>query len=173
MLFYSRRLTILKGTIDIVEATTEPLSVTRSQPPLVLPEVVKNNDDNSIFDEAFLIQKLTPSLRPKAKLLVDAFNLNPQQISWNENGELTINEQSVPNANIYQLLPAVLKTSVTKNKTLPGFIEFVTQIGSMGLGKLISPKLLRGLKRKEKIPNHTELYKDIMKTDKWYYLGPI
>jgi hypothetical protein len=43
----------------------------------------------------------------------------------------------------------------------------------MGLGKIISPKLLRGLKRKTTIQNQTELYSDIIKNDKWYYLGPI
>jgi|FrelakmetLWP11LW_1041352.scaffolds.fasta_scaffold09923_2 hypothetical protein len=166
-------LTNSKGIIDIVEPTTEPLTLSRSNPPLVLPEVVKKNDQNSIFDEDFLIEKIAPSLQKKAKLLIDAFNKNPQQVSWNETGELMINEQGVPNANIYQLLPAVFKSSTVKNRTLPGFIEFVTQIGTMGLGKIISPKLLRGLKRKTTIQNQTELYSDIIKNDKWYYLGPI
>lgn len=109
-------LTNSKGIIDIVEPTTEPLTLSRSNPPLVLPEVVKKNDQNSIFDEDFLIEKIAPSLQKKAKLLIDAFNKNPQQVSWNETGALMINEQGVPNANIYQLLPAVFKSSIVKTE---------------------------------------------------------
>ena len=121
-----------------------------------------------------LLSKVPPGFHSKAKLLIEAFDKNPQQLTWNDEGELIINNESVPNANIYHLLPAIYKTALAKNKkTLPGFIEFVNQIGAMGLAKLISPKLMRGFRRKIPIENENELYNDIIKNDKWYYLGPI
>ena len=151
---------------------TEPKQLSLS-PPLVLAVEEKKNDNNSSTAENLLLSKVAPSFRTKAKTLLEAFNDNPQQLSWNDNGELTINNESVPNANIYQLLPAVYKTAIIKNKSLPGFIEFVNQIGAMGLAHLISPKLLRGFKRRNKIQNQAELYNDVIKNDRWFYLGPI
>lgn len=159
--------------IDIVEPTDASLSKPRSSPPLILPVVENKNDQSTSISEDLLLEKVAPSLRSKGKLLLEAFNQNPQQLIWNDAGEITINEETLPNANILQLFPAVFKTSVIKNKTLPGFIEFVNQIAAMGLGHLISPKLLRGFKRKEKIQNQVELYNQIIKNDKWYFLGPI
>ena len=156
-----------------METESAPLSESRSSPPLVLAVVEKKNVENSSTAENILLSKVAPSFRPKAKSLLEAFNKNPQQLTWNDEGELIINNESVPNANVFHLLPAVYKTSITKNKSLPGFIEFVNQIGAMGLAHLISPKLLRGFKRKNKIQNQAELYKDVIKNDKWFYLGPI
>ena len=156
-----------------METESLPLSESRSSPPLVFSVVEKKNDKNSSTSENILLSKVAPSSRPKAKSLLEAFNDNPQQLTWNDEGELFINNESVPNASIYYLLPAVYKTAITKNKSLPGFIEFVNQIGAMGLAHLISPKLLRGFKRKNKIQNQAELYNDVIKNDRWYYLGPI
>ena len=160
--------------MDAVRNETTLLSDPRATPPLVLPVVEKKNDQNSTVAENLLLSKVAPGFHSKAKLLLAAFDKNPQQLTWNDKGELIINNESVPNANIYHLLPTVYKTALTKNqKSLPGFFEFVNQIGAMGLAKFISPKLLRGFRRKKPLENENELYHDIIKNDKWYYLGPI
>lgn len=139
---------------------------------LVLPTVSIKNDENSSASEQRLLSKITPSFQSKAKLLLEAFNDNPQQLTWSDEGAVLINSQSVPNANIFELFPAVFKTPVLKNQKLPGFTEFVSEIGSLGLGHLIHPKFLRGLKRKKKIANQMELYNEL-KNGHWYFLGPI
>lgn len=160
---------------EIIQANPpEPLQPTGRTPPLIVPVVNQKNDQNTTASEALLISKVAPSLQSKAKLLLKAFNENPQQLTWNDKGELFVNDESVPNANIFDLLPAVFKISVQKNKKLPGFIDFVNQIGNMGLAHLIHPKLLRGFKRQKKIIDQDELYVKVTAKDKkWYFLGPI
>jgi hypothetical protein len=67
----------------------------------------------------------------------------------------------------FQLLPCLFKSS--PKRVLPGFNELVTQICSMGYGKLINTSLVRGLHRSQPIPYSLEIMKDIKKN--WYYLG--
>ena len=157
--------------MDVPQRPDSP-PIETSKPPLILPVVSEKNDQNSSSLENLLLSKIPPSFCTKAKLLLQAFDENPQQLTWNDQGEVFINSESVPNADIFKLFPAVFKTPVLKNKNLPGFIEFVREIGGLGLAHLIHPKLLRGFKRKQKIQNQKELFEEI-KNDKWFYLGPI
>ncbi len=78
-----------------------------------------------------------------------------------------LKELQLHKANFFQLLPCLFKSS--PKRVLPGFNELVTQICSMGYGKLINTSLVRGLHRSQPIPNSLEIMKDIKKN--WYYLG--
>lgn len=159
--------------MDVVKTDPTELSDSKSTPPLVLPVIEKKNDQNSTVGENILLSKVPQGFLSKAKLLLEAFDKNPQRLTWNDVGELTINNESVPNANIYHLMPAVYKPLLSNKKNLPGFNEFVNQIGAMGLANLISPKLMRGFRRKSSIKNANEIFSEIIKNDRWYYLGPI
>jgi len=144
-------------------------------PPIVATDVVQKDDGNSTAAEDNLLKTVPQRFREKTKELINICNKSPQQLTWNSDGQIFINQQSVPLANIFTLLPAIFKpTSV--NRKLPGFDELVTQIATMGFAHLMNPCLTRGLRRKltQKIENENELYADILELDKkWYYLGPI
>jgi hypothetical protein len=145
------------------------------EPPIVAKQIDEKDDENSSAAEDYLLKSVPPRFREKTKQIINICNKSPQQLTWSRAGQIYINQQSVPLANIYKLLPAIFKpTSVTKQ--LPGFDELVTQIATMGFAHLMNPKLTRGLRRKpkSKIENENELYADIQKLDKkWYYIGPI
>jgi len=91
-------------------------------------------------------------------------------MTWNVDGVVFIHGSSIPQSNIFELMPELFKPHPDRHK--PGFYELTKEIASLGLGHLINKTILRGLQREEKLENHTELYKQVnLKSHKWYYVG--
>ena len=161
-----------RGSSDLVPPLLGHVSVNET-PPIVASDVVEKDDENSTAAEDYLLKTIPHRFHERTKQLINICNQSPQQLTWTSDGQIFINQQSVPLANIFKLLPAIFKPN-SANRKLPGFDEFVTQIATMGFGHLMSPVLTRGLRRKSKIENQNELYSEIKDLDKnWYYLGPI
>jgi len=156
---------------DVTTTAAAPSGAT-SNPPLVLHVTSSKNDQHSPAIENKLLATISPSFHHKAQTLLTALNENPQQLSWNSQGEVLINFQSVPGANFFQIFPSIFKPAL-KHRQLPGFIETVNEIATMGLGHLIHPRLLRGFRRLRKIENQETLYSEVSKDNKWYFLGPV
>ena len=95
------------------------------------------------------------------------FDNHESQLTFNETGTLFINGTAIAQSNFFQILPHLF--SQKPKRHLPGFNELVTQICSMGYGKLINGTLVRGLHRSKPIPNSLEMMKDLKQN--WYYLG--
>ncbi len=142
-------------------------------PPIVAANNVVKDDENSSAAEDYLLQTVPHRFRERTKQIINICNLSPQQLTWSKDGQIFIDQQSVPLANIFKLLPAIFKPTPTKRKLL-GIDEFVTQIATMGFAHLMSPVFTRGLRRKSKIENHDELYAEVKALYKnWFYPGPM
>ena len=133
----------------------------------ISPIILHKSREHDQFDHAALIQKLPKLFQDRATKLLAVFDNHESQLTFNESGTLFIKGTAIAQSNFFQLLPCLFKSS--PKRVLPGFNELVTQICSMGYGKLINTSLVRGLHRSQPIPNSLEIMKDIKKN--WYYLG--
>jgi hypothetical protein len=131
--------------------------------------VLKKSDENSKFDENVLLEKVPEKHRMKARELLDSIE-DSTSITWNLDGVVFIDGASLPDSNIFKLLPEIFKSN--PNKKLPGFAEFVTELANLGHAHLLHKNLLRGLIRNGTIADHSTIYNYIkQKPGNWYYLG--
>ena len=127
------------------------------------------SDQNSGISKHLLLEKVSRKNVEKAQKLLDAFDEDPNAITWDSNGVVYINGSSLAESNMFLLMPELFKLS--PNKKLPGFLELVSEIASLGLGHLISKKMLRGLQRSKPILNQKTIYEDLKKSDNWWFIG--
>ena len=135
----------------------------------VTPIVIHKSREHDQFDHSAIVKKLPKLYQDRALKLLEVFDNHESQLTFNESGTLFINGAAVSGSNFFQMLPHLFGSR--PKRVLPGFNQLVTQISSMGYGKLINGSLLRGLHRTNLIPNSPELMKEIQKKSNWYYLG--
>ena len=148
----------------------------RAQPTLVVTEVpnttppshfsnpIFENDMNDAFDENALLKKVPKLFKKKASLLLKAFDERANEITWDASGHIYIDEQVLPNANIFQLFPYLFRKK--SPKSLPGILDFVQKLNSMGLSHLINCNV-----EKLKVPIKPSAAEN-ESTMNWWYLGP-
>ena len=149
-----------------------PIEIDPKTDPLpFVPIIIHKSKEHDQFDHTALIAKLPKLYQERATKLLEVFDNHADQITFNETGTIFLNGTAVVNSNFFQILPYLFSTK--PKRPLPGFNELVTQICSMGYGKLINNSLCRGLHRSKPIPNSSQLIKDIHSNSKikWYYLG--
>lgn len=134
-------------------------------PPLDYDVSILKSDENTVFDETKLLKLIHPSNKHLARALLNAFNENTTEITWNSDGIIFIDQISIPNSNIYEIFPILFsKTKINQYK--PGYIELVTKIKDLGMSSLIKRKL-KGktipLKAAGSIGQGSSL---------WWYIGP-
>ena len=139
-----------------------------TEPPEEGTKHLIKSDLNDGGDESNLLDKIPSKFRARGKQLLLAFNENPNSFSWNVDGVIFIDGDSLPLSNIFTLLPELFKYK--PNKETPGFYEVVNYLANMGLGHLINKNILKGLRRTAPIENHKELLKYV-KENPWYFLG--
>ena len=140
-------------------------------PPTFDPEDVKKSVPHDSYDKEELIKSVQPVFQSKARDLLNALDENPLEINFSTKGEIFINNNSIPNANIFKIFPELfVKKSV---KPLPGMSEIVTKIASLGLGHFINRGITKGLKRsKNSSHNFEDLHQQIKKMKSWWFIGP-
>ena len=74
----------------------------------------------------------------RASKLLEQFNKRGNELTWNSDGIIFIDQTSIPESDIFLFFPKLFKKSLPKN--LPGFEDFVQKIADMGLDHLISSK---------------------------------
>ena len=124
------------------------------------------SDQSSPISQQLLLGKVPKKKLEKANKLLQAFEDDPNTVTWNSDGIVFINGSSLAGSNIFLLMPELFKLS--PNKRLPGFLELVSEIASLGLGHLISKKILKGLQRSQPIANQKNIYEDLKKSDHWW-----
>jgi hypothetical protein len=138
----------------------------------VLPydNIIINTDENDSFDEAKLLKLIPNQYKKHAKQLLNEFDDRGNEITWNPNGTIFIDQVAVPQSNIYQLLP-ILFQKKKPSKHIPGFIEILQKIQTMALGHLInqSPLKLQS-KLVEKNAKREQIKEEIPAN--WWYIGP-
>ena len=139
-------------------------------PLLFTPIVMHKTREHDQFDHGALIAKLPKLYQERAIKLLEVFDNHESQLTFNETGTLFINGLAIPLSNFFLMLPHLFGPK--PKRVMPGFDALVTQICSMGYGKLINGSLMRGLHRSKPIPNSPQLLKDLQsKKTKWYFLG--
>ena len=154
---------------DLAPAPPQTVSNDDHQVPSGL-ETLTKSDENDAGDENLLLGKIPPKFRARAQQLVQAFNENASSFSWNSEGTIFINGESLPLSNIFTLMPELFKGN--PNRELPGFYEVVKQLANLGLGHLINKNILRGLRRQGPLENQTLLFNYVKQNPgKWFFLG--
>lgn len=161
------------GATDLISQFPEPIEDDTVKPLDVEPTtsiVHKSNLSNEFEDEKLI--KLVPThLQEKAKLLLVQIQKHPSDITWTSNGTVFLGQQSLPESNIFDLFPKLLK-SVPHPEKINYLLQIATTLATLGLGKYINRKLLSGLTRPGPLFNQPELQTKIQRTKHWYYLGP-
>jgi hypothetical protein len=114
--------------------------------------------------------------RRQAQSLLKEFNRRGNELTWNSDGIIFIDEVSIPNSDIYVLFPNLFKKNHPKN--LPGFQDFVQKLNDMGLDHLIS----QGASSPKKVAKNqkSEVHKRLTTSSEtpsssssvnWWYLG--
>jgi hypothetical protein len=152
---------------DLAQEVPPPADNPNHQAPSAVEETLKSSQ-NSIGFQELLLNKIPSKFRERAEKLLEALEQVPNSITWNSDGVIFINQDSLPNSNIYVMLPELFKKA--PNKKLPGFFEFTSEIATLGLGHLIEKQILRGLQRSAAIENQKELYQGIQ-NEHWWYIG--
>lgn len=116
--------------------------------------------------------KLIPKGNKKAaKILLSEFNARGNELTWDSNGTLFIDQVSIPGSNMYFLFPILFKKK--RSSHLPGLQQLISKINDMGLSDFINNSQMqmthnafssRNLPEKDAVP--------INETEKWWYLGP-
>lgn len=154
---------------DLAPPPPQTVAIEDHQPPSGFQNLTKS-DENDFGDENNLLRKIPSKFRARAQQLVEAINEHSSSISWNTDGTIFINGESLPLSNIFTLMPELFKHN--PNREVAGFYEVVKQLANLGLGHLINKNILRGLRRPGPLENQTELYTYVKQNPgKWYYLG--
>lgn len=103
--------------------------------------------------------------------LLESIEERSAELSFDCAGTIFINEEAIPNSNIYKLMPFLFKKQTPK---LPGFLDFVNKIVEMNLQHLITyrPKEVRLISK-----NPIQSAQSVTDTNSnpatnWWYLGP-
>lgn len=156
------------GSNDLAPKLPDTIEVDDHEPISGQVSYSKSNQSFGASKE-LLLKKVSKKHLEKAGKLLEGFDEDPNAITWDSNGVVYINGSSLPGSDMSLLLPELFKLAA--NKKLPGFFELVSEIASLGLGHLISKKMLRGLQRSKPIINQKTIYEDLKKNDNWWFIG--
>ena len=158
-----------RGSSDLLPPIAEEAAHDVHQPPAADTTVTK-----SVSYDQFDIQKLVNSVPRKfakrATLLLSNIQERPLDISFKTNGEVYIDSESVPDANIFTIFPELF---VRKHKKIvPGLSELATKIASLHWGHLISKGITKGLKRPRNYKVHENTTHTLKEFKNWWYMSP-
>ena len=130
-------------------------------PPNQFNAPIFENDLNDIFDEHHLLTRIPKTVRKKASELLKVFDQQPNEITWDSTGNIYVEGNVIPSANIFKIFPLLFKKTV--NKPPPGMPDFVHKLREMGLSNLIACKNIA-------LPSHISP-KPSTSSQNWWYLG--
>ena len=107
----------------------------KTTPPLNFANPITENDYNDSFDQSKLLTCIPKQFKQKASTLLKCFDERPNEITWDSTGNIYLDEQSLPNSNIFEVFPYLYRKR--SKKSLQGLNDFILKIQSMGLGHLI------------------------------------
>ena len=115
---------------------TEAVEIlTNTLPPQSFSNPIVATDMNDSFDEQALLKKVPKPFKKNAASLLKEFDQRPNELTWDANGNVYIDEQVVPNCTIYVPFPSLFHKKVSKK--VSGMPDFLAKIQSMGLSHLI------------------------------------
>jgi hypothetical protein len=157
-----------EGANDLFPPAPSFTSLDVSQPP-AFDATNQKSQQYDKFDNNKLISLVPQKFHKRAQILLNNIQEIPLEIDYNTKGELFIDGECIPNANIYKIFPQLYVRKI--KKTLPGKDELVTKIASKGWGKLIVRGILKGLKRPPKYKLHKDTTSSVKEFKNWWYLS--
>lgn len=158
------------GADDLLPS--EPIPIKNENPvfaPVEHVDIHKSrlNDD---FDVKKLLDLVPAENLEKAETLIKNLENFPNEITWDSQGTIFLDQKSLPESNIYELFPKLFRKVPNINK-VPNLREVGSKIASLGFGYLINSRLTSGLSRKKPLPNHDELFSKTKSNTNWWYIG--
>lgn len=152
---------LLPNKIDHVDLDITPLPASEN----IIEKSIPHDD----FDTKKLINLVPLPFHKKAQLLLQKINEFPLDITYNTAGDLFINSQSIPNANIYEIFPNLYKKRSKKH--IPGFEEMVNKLAELNLGYLFTKGILKTLKRPKHYKIDPCINENYKKVKYWWFIG--
>lgn len=154
---------------DLVPPTASH-STLEVEPPPASDTTITKSVSYDQFDIQKLINSVPRKFSKRAAQLLQNIKQRPLDISFKTNGDLYIDSQSVPSADIFQIFPELF---VRKKKIiLPGLSELATKIASLHWGHLISRGITKGLKRPKNYKVHDNTAHSLKEFKNWWYMSP-
>lgn len=145
------------------EPTLVSQQIPNTSPPVNFNVSLHENDLNDAFDETRLLQTIPKRAKKNASLLLKTFDQQPNEITWDSVGNLYINEQVIPEANIFNLFPYLFRKKFPKH--LPGMADFLNKLNLMGLSHLFDCKIPKI--ESSPLPSESKT----QSSSNWWYLG--
>jgi flagellar motor protein MotB len=122
------------------------------------------------FDDQKLIELVPAGAKKRAGDLLKELKQFSSDISWTSNGVILIDQQSLPESNIFNLFPKLFKRLEFPDKVL--YLDTVAaKIATLGLGRFINKRLTLGLSRRKVIPEQGQYLTEIKQAKHWWFLG--
>ena len=148
------------------EPTIVTVATSNTETPSHFTTPIVETDMNDSFDEVNLLKKIPKPFKKNAALLLKEFDKRPNELTWDSNGHIYIEEKVIPNANIFVLFPRLFSKRATKQT--PGMADFLDKVAAMGLNHLVRSDLH---KTKDKVPKIENTSKSSKASANWWYIG--
>ncbi|MDP2788491.1 MAG: hypothetical protein Q8O46_00355, partial [bacterium] len=148
-----------------------PEQVAQEQAVEIVPSIVKKSQLSDSFDDEKLLGLVAKGSETKAKLLLKQLQKHPNDISWTSNGVIFMDQNSLPDSNIYDIFPKLFK-KMSHPERIFYLFDVVTKISTLGYAHLINKSLTAGLRRQFPIQNQDGILKNMSSSKHWFYLGP-
>jgi hypothetical protein len=131
-------------------------------------QLILSNVKSLIFisDEKRMLKLIPKGNKKAAKLLLNEFNERANELTWDSNGIVYIDQVAIPGSNMYFIFPFLFKKK--RSSQLPGMREVFLKINDMGLGDFI----ISSEPKKDEASKSTPENSDLTVVEKWWYLGP-
>ena len=146
------------------EPTIATVAPSNTEPPPHFTTPIVETDMNDSFDEVNLLKKVPKPFKKNASLLLKEFDQRPNELTWDSNGHIYIEEKVIPNANIFVLFPRLFNKRATKQT--PGMADFLDKLSSMGLNHLVRSDLHRTTAKTPKKETTSKT-----SSQNWWYIG--
>lgn len=162
------------GANDLISdnITNVQVQETRSDINKSLPgeSISQKSKLNNEFSDEDLLKTVSVNIKPRAVKLLNALMNHADAITWTPEGTIFLNQQSLPNSNIYFLFPKLFQRVNHPEKVLH-LLDLVTSIATLGFAHLINRSLTAGLSRRQKILDQKTILSHINSGKHWWFLG--
>ena len=137
-------------------------------PPLHYSQKIEKSEQHDSFDKKRLLKYVPSTSRVQASRLLQEIEERNNEINFDSNGIIFIDQISIENSDMYHVFPFLFKKRHPKN--VAGFQELIKKIEEMGLQDLIKNKVSVSKVQDKK----AKLVINREKSEKvnWWYLGP-
>lgn len=129
--------------------------------------VEENDHDEPLVKDKHEFLKLIPNKWQKqGKKLLDFLEKNNMYISWNEDNLVSVNNEQIPESNIYDIFRELYSEHPDTN--VNGYLPVASMLMDLGMGYLFRKKHFHFLNRKRKLNNV-----QIGEGKDWFYIGDL